>query len=664
MIQNLYLILFFCLPLIFSSFNSELFELPKTYFLYSLTLLITLTHLLNFFRSQKPLFKKTSLNIIFFIFLFSQIISTVTSIDPHTSLFGYYSRLNGGLLSLISFFLLFTILPLYINRRFTQKIILASLISGFFVASYGILEHFGINDHLWVQDVRSRVFSTLGQPNWLAAYLAILIPLTLYQLHTSRSTLKKILYLLLIFIFYLCLLFTKSKSGIFAAVSSVSLFYILYFIRQKSKNLPILALIFTLFISLSLIINNPIKDFVFFTRQSSSVGGPQKLDINNSTLEIDNLNITPSGEIRQIVWQGAFDLWRQHPLFGTGTETFAYSYYWTRPQEHNLTSEWDFLYNKAHNEYLNFLATTGIFGLGSYLLLIFSTLVYFIKKIFIKNNRPLLNIALLCAYLSILITNAFGFSVIITSLYFFLLPIFSYPVSRSPTIQFSRPQKYISFTFIIIFALYFSQKILYYYLADITYNQALSADNRQQYLQAKSLINQSLGYRPNEPIYHSKAAFINAKIALENPDNSDYQNQSIRHLTLAAKISPFNTNIWKEQALTLFYLSTLDSKYFPLSITALENVTRLAPTDAKTYYLIGKYYQATQNYSQAITAYQKAIQLKSNYDHAYFSLAQIQFEQKDYAAAKINFENTLKYAPKNEQAKDYLKKLEKLLPQN
>jgi tetratricopeptide (TPR) repeat protein len=513
------------------------------------------------------------------------------------------------------------------------------------------MEHFGINDHLWVQDVRSRVFSTLGQPNWLAAYLAILIPLALYQLHTHPSTLKKVLYLFLVFIFYLCLLFTKSKSGIFAAVSSVFIFYLLYFIRQKSKNLPLLALIFILFTSLSLIINNPIKDIIL----------PNKLDISNSTLEINDLNITPSGEIRQIVWRGAFDLWRQHPLFGTGTETFAYSYYWTRPQEHNLTSEWDFLYNKAHNEYLNFLATTGIFGLGSYLFLIFSTLFYFFKKI-ITKNRPLLNTALMSAYLSILITNAFGFSVIITSLYFFLLPVFSYQTSTTPKIHFSKLQKYISFTFVIILGLYFAQKILYFYLADITYSQALSADNRQQYLQAKSYLNQSISYRPNEPTYHSKAAFINAKIALNNQENIEYQNQALKHLSIAAQISPFNTNIWKEQALTLFYLSTLDSKYFPLSIAALENVTRLAPTDAKTYYLIGKYYQASSDFPSSITAYQKAIDLKSNYDHAYFSLAQIQFEQKDYATAKINFQKALSLAPKNEEAKDYLDQIDKLLP--
>src|SRR5690606_34366285 len=61
---------------------------------------------------------------------------------------------------------------------------------------------------------------------------------------------------------------------------------------------------------------------------------------------------TDSGKIRQIVWQGAVDIWKANPVFGSGVETFAYAYYLHRPADHNLTSEWDYLYNKAHNEYL------------------------------------------------------------------------------------------------------------------------------------------------------------------------------------------------------------------------------------------------------------------------------------------------------------------------
>jgi O-antigen ligase len=69
-------------------------------------------------------------------------------------------------------------------------------------------------------------------------------------------------------------------------------------------------------------------------------------------------------------------------LFGTGVETFAYAYYFVRPQAHNLTSEWDYLYNKAHNEYLNYFATTGFIGLGTYLLVISTVIIVFLYKIF------------------------------------------------------------------------------------------------------------------------------------------------------------------------------------------------------------------------------------------------------------------------------------------
>ena len=76
-----------------------------------------------------------------------------------------------------------------------------------------------------------------------------------------------------------------------------------------------------------------------------------------------NVAITDSAEIRRIVWSGAIEIARNYPLFGTGPETFAYAYYKYRPAEHNLTSEWDFLYNRAHNEFLNVAATSGFLGL-------------------------------------------------------------------------------------------------------------------------------------------------------------------------------------------------------------------------------------------------------------------------------------------------------------
>ncbi|MBP7832915.1 MAG: hypothetical protein KA035_04060, partial [Candidatus Levybacteria bacterium] len=53
------------------------------------------------------MFKRTPLDIPIALFLLSQILSTTFSMDPYVSFWGYYTRFNGGLLSLISYIFLY-----------------------------------------------------------------------------------------------------------------------------------------------------------------------------------------------------------------------------------------------------------------------------------------------------------------------------------------------------------------------------------------------------------------------------------------------------------------------------------------------------------------------------------------------------------------------------
>lgn len=224
--------LFLVTPLIFSFSNSELFEIPKIHFIYLVTLLIVTLHLINWALGQTKLFNRNWLNWFLLLFLISQLICTVTSIDIYTSIHGYYSRLNGGLLSIIAFASLFFIIPFYLDDKFKDTLINLILLSGFFVSIFGILEHFGIDKNIWVQDVQSRVFSTLGQPNWLAAYLCILLPFSIHKYLKSINKFSATSYLLLTLSYYSCLLFTKSKSGILAAIISIFIFSTIYFIKN------------------------------------------------------------------------------------------------------------------------------------------------------------------------------------------------------------------------------------------------------------------------------------------------------------------------------------------------------------------------------------------------------------------------------------------------
>ncbi len=656
-VKLLFLILFSLVPLIFTRINSELFEIPKIYTIYSISTLILLIHLLNFFNGSVPLYKKSLLNLILLIFVSSQIISTFFSVDLHTSIFGYYSRLNGGLLSTLVYITLFFILPVYLDSDFFQKLIKVSIFSAILVASYGFLQHFGIDKHLWVQDVQSRVFSSLGQPNWLAAYLCIVLPFS-FSLSLSnfpKQLPKSIFYTTVSLLFFTTLLFTKSKSGIIAAIISLGIFFFIYFLNQlKSKsNLIFLFSYLIVLAALSLSFNNPIKDFLIPTPS------PQQISTSDNDTP---LLITPSQDIRKIVWQGAIQLWRRFPLVGTGPETFAYTYYWTRPASHNLTSEWDFLYNKAHNEYLNYLATTGSFGLVTYSVFILAVLIYLFNSL--RHNPQNYNYAaLLSAFISILITNYAGFSISIISLYFFLIPAFIPTPQETPPKQL---KSWIKWPLIII-SFVFLSKLQYYfltsYLADITYTKAENQNNLNQLSLAKSNINLSLGYLPSEPLYHSLKAQILAKEAIvlhgndQQADLSQLINQIDYHSQKSIQISPTNINLLKQRAETYYYLSTIDIKYLPYSIASLIQASKFAPTDAKTQYLLGKFWQSAGNDQEALSAYLEAIKLKPNYDYAYFAAAQIYLSQKDYPQAKDFLQKTLQIAPANSDAKQLLEQI-------
>lgn len=604
LIVSLYLILFFVTPLIFTPFNSESFEIPKMYFVYLMTVLIALAHSINYFQKKTTLFINHPLNFPLFLFLTSQILATIFSIDKYTSFFGYYSRLNGGLLSLLSFTTLFFILQNYLDAKFIKKIIIFTLISGTTIAIYGILQHFGIDKNIWPHDdVTARVFSTLGQPNWLAAYICILIPLVFIF--------KKNIYIPLLSIFLLCLFFTKSKSGLIAIAISLAIYFVLKL--NISKKIIFLVTCFLLLVT-------------FFALK------PAPID--------PNLNITSSADIRKIVWNGAINVAKKYPFFGTGPETFAFSYYWVRPAVHNTTSEWEFLYNKVHNEYLNYLATSGFIGLFTYLFFIFSCI-----KFIYKNKQY----EMLVAFISILITSFAGFNVVTTSLFLFLLPLLSSPFSLQNSQHRFRIPLLIGIILLSIISL---QKIKNYFISDIFFFIADKQDSASIYPDAYHSIVRSYKLRPDNPTILSKASVIFAKA--KQVDNA------LAFSSRALTISPYDVNLWKERTQMLVYLTYIDSKYYPEAIKALHSTAILAPTDAKTFYLLAKFYDAISDSKNTESNFLHAIELKPNYDYAYFDLALFYFNQKQYDLAKKYFELNLKYAPTNPDAPVYLEKIQKL----
>ncbi|MCL4354349.1 hypothetical protein M1349_02635 [Patescibacteria group bacterium] len=275
---------FFLVPLAVSSKTFELFEFNKMWTVYIFTLFVGFFWIAKILASGKIVIKRTPLDIPILLFLASQVISTIFSLDIHTSTWGYYSRFNGGLLSIFSYIFLYyafvnnlTTNEEKLEDRISFKLIIASLLSGAVVALWGFPSHFGYDptclvfrgslDVLCWTDAfqpKVRIFSTLGQPNWMAAYVSVLLPITIaflihfltkpfetkklsakgkveksfsfWGLKLSKETLTfASIFFVFMLLLYSDLIFTRSQSGFLGFASSIIFFIGIYAFSEFRK---------------------------------------------------------------------------------------------------------------------------------------------------------------------------------------------------------------------------------------------------------------------------------------------------------------------------------------------------------------------------------------------------------------------------------------------
>src|SRR5436190_4233345 len=100
-------LLFFLVPLFFAGNTSELFEFNKMWLTFGLAIVIAVAWITRMILQKQIRIQRTPLDIPILLFLLSQIISTIISLDPYISWWGYYSRFNGGLLSTITYIFLY-----------------------------------------------------------------------------------------------------------------------------------------------------------------------------------------------------------------------------------------------------------------------------------------------------------------------------------------------------------------------------------------------------------------------------------------------------------------------------------------------------------------------------------------------------------------------------
>jgi O-antigen ligase len=354
---RLSLYLLFLIPLAISPFSLDAFMVPK----FSILIIYSCVALFSLLFHYKKLYTKTDLRlkVFFFLFFLVLVFSFISSKTPwEQQFFGREGR-NNGFLLFISLLLLMIFSAQIDLLNFKIKINRYIALSSLAIISYSILQLLELDPLAW-NTINLKMFSTLGNPNFLSAFLAatfvpVLIYLYSHSIFSNKSQYLKFALLLFTFLVYGGVIFkSKSNQGLIIIVLSAFLLVILFSFRTKKIFLAVSSSCVLLFFGVVGILGTLNKGVLASILYKTSV--------------------TSRGDFYRSALNMGMDNW----LHGVGIDGFGDYYLAYRDSTAAVRPSAEYA-DTAHNYFLDFFANLGGGGLILYTLLILFTFIGFIK---------------------------------------------------------------------------------------------------------------------------------------------------------------------------------------------------------------------------------------------------------------------------------------------
>jgi len=338
-------------------------------------------------------------------YLFIRLLATAHSIAPHWSLWGDPAWRNGLWLTMASVVLFGLARRQFMTAQRRAAAVTMILIGGTVVAAYGVFQYTGLDPLSksdWV-----RVPSTLAHPNLLAAYLVMLLPLTLARLLAGR---QRVWMGSLLVLQSLCLVFTYSRAGWLAAMVGVLALGIAWLWVLGRRRLAMLlgvgaVLGWTILFAMSLLPPLP-------------GSAPHALQTLSSMFRWKGATV----QIRLLGWQASLKAIGAHPWLGYGPATFRVVMEWFMMPALAPFGGDAALGGRPHNIFLEVAIESGLLGLAAYLGMLAALLIPLVALLQGGDREiALFRAGVLGALVANLVTLLFSFESIATMVLFWAL---------------------------------------------------------------------------------------------------------------------------------------------------------------------------------------------------------------------------------------------------
>lgn len=302
------------------------------------------------------------------------VLSTGLSVAPRLSLWGSYLRVQGTYtwLSYLAFFV--AVVLLVREWRQVERIVSVVLLTSAPICLYAWLQRGGLDPVPWGGDVVHRVSSTAGNPGFLAAYLVLVVPLTLTRViehcrrlgRSPRSGEKRErpgaalllagAYVLLLTLQIATVLYSRSRGPLLGLLAALVFFGLLAATGRRHR----IALAVT---------GAAVAGLGLVAAAVLSWAPPEVAGEDGArTGPLPQLVAPDRGtaRVRLLVWEGTTELLADDPgraVVGHGPETMYLAFHRHYPPELGRIEAREAAPDRAHNETLDSLVTTGLLGL-------------------------------------------------------------------------------------------------------------------------------------------------------------------------------------------------------------------------------------------------------------------------------------------------------------
>jgi O-antigen ligase len=330
------------ITLYFQTNLNDPFSSPKLWILLIVAswLLGYIVRFRNIISANKAL--KTTLYITL-IFIFFALLATLLSDFKYFSLIGETQRRN-GFLAYLSLSIIFIASSLVIRVFNVMRLFVMTYFIASITVVYATMQISG-NDFVKWNNPYNAIIGTVGNPNFAAAIMAIMGVIVFSSVFISDTPIYLRVFGIILVLIILGLIYkSNARQGLLSYSIGVGIFLIIW-LFGKNRNLGVIGAI------------GGVVTLIFAVLGMLQIGPLEKLLYKSSV------------SVRGHYWRAGIEMLKDNPFFGVGMDRYGAFFKEYRDVGYPLSYGFDITSTNAHNIFIQFFATGGIFLGASYLIL-------------------------------------------------------------------------------------------------------------------------------------------------------------------------------------------------------------------------------------------------------------------------------------------------------